>query len=98
MNILPGSRSFSIMRIRPWRDTSHLKRSLLIAGLLLTLIGVAILGALRLLHSFSGNPISAWRLALLFGNAFFCVIVTCSLYARGRRDRRAVNVPVRRSR
>jgi hypothetical protein len=87
-----------MMRIRPWRDTSHLKRTLLIAGLSLALVGVAIFGALRLLLSFSGNTISAWRLVLLFGNAFFCVTIACSLYARGRRVRRAVNIPVRRSR
>jgi hypothetical protein len=55
-----------------------------VAGLLLALVCVAILGALRVLQSSSDNTMSAWRLVFLFANAFFCVTLACALYARGR--------------
>ena len=93
MSILGYSRN-----IGPWRNDSRLKRGLLLVVLSLALIGVGILGALRLLHNFSGSTISAWRLVLLFGNAFFCVTIACALYARGRRDRRWRNIDVGGSR
>ena len=88
MNIPTRPRNLSMARAASWSDASQLKRKLLVAGLSLALVSVAILGALRVLQSFNSNTVSAWRLALLFASAFFCVTLACALYARGRRPRR----------
>jgi hypothetical protein len=66
-------RNLSIARAAPWPDASQLKRRLLVTGVSLALICVALLGALRVLHSFNSDTISAWRLVMLFANALFCV-------------------------
>jgi len=88
VNIPTHPRDLSMAFAASWPDASRLKRRLLAAGLLLALVCVAILGALRVLQSFSSNTISAWRLVLLFANVFFCVTLACTLYARGRQPRR----------
>ena len=88
MNIPTRLRDLSIARAASWPDASQLKRKLLVAGLSLALVCVAILGALRVLQSFSSNTISAWRLVWLFANVFFCVTLAYTLYARGRQPRR----------
>jgi hypothetical protein len=86
----------SMARAVSWPDASQLKRRLLVAGLSLALVCVAILGVLRAFQSFSSNTISAWRLVLLFANAFFCVTLACALYARGRRPLRRRGIGLRR--
>jgi hypothetical protein len=83
-------------RAASWPDASQLKRKLLVTGLSLALICVALLGALRVLQNFSSNTISAWRLVLLFANAFFCVTLACALHARGRQPRRRSDIGLRR--
>ena len=88
MNVPTRPRNLSMARPASWPDASQLKRKLLVAGLSLSLICVALLGALRVLRSFDSNTISAWRLVLLFANAFFCVTLASALYARGRQPRR----------
>jgi hypothetical protein len=74
-------------RTASWSDALELRHKLLVAGLSLALVCVTILGALRVLQSFTSNTISAWRLVLLVASAFFCVTLACALYARGRRGR-----------
>ena len=96
MNVPTRPRNLSMARPASWPDASQLKRKLLVAGLSLSLICVALLGALRVLRSFDSNTISAWRLALLFANAFFCVTLACALHARGRQPRRRRYIGLRR--
>ena len=96
MNIPTRPRDMSMARAASWSDASQLKRKLLVVGLSLALVCVAILGALRVLQSFSSNTISAWRLVLLFANAFFCVTLACALYARGQRPPRKRGIGLRR--
>ena len=96
MNIPTHPRNLSMARAASWSDASQLKRKLLVAGLSLALVCVAILGVLRVLQSFSSNTISAWRLVLLFANAFFCVTLASALYARGRRPLRGMDIGLRR--
>jgi hypothetical protein len=69
-----------------------LRRKLLVAGLSLVLVCFTILGALRALHSFSSNAISAWRLVLLVASAFFCVTLACALYGRRPLRRRDIGL------
>jgi len=96
VNIPTRPRDMSMARAASWSDASQLKRKLLVAGLSLALVSVAILGALRVLQSFNSNTVSAWRLALLFASAFFCVTLACALYARGRRPLRGMDIGLRR--
>ena len=65
MNIPTRPRKLTMARTASWSDALDLRRKLLVAGLSLALVCVTILGALRVLQSFSGNTISAWRLVLL---------------------------------
>jgi hypothetical protein len=81
----PGKSRIACVLSRAY--VSWLKHKLLVAGLLLTFLCVAILGAPALLQSLSGYSISTWRLVLFFANAFFCGCTACTLYARGRRAR-----------
>ena len=92
MNIPTRPRDMSMARAASWSDASQLKRKLLVAGLSLALVCVAILGALRVLQSFSSNTISAWRLVLLLANAFFCVTLACALYGRRPLRRRDIGL------
>ena len=78
-------------------DDPRPKRALLICAATLGLVGIAILGVIRLFQCLNDGTISAWRLALLFANAFFCVMVICALYGRGRQRPRPAPVPRRRS-
>jgi hypothetical protein len=96
VNIPTRPHNLSTARAVSWSDASQLKRKLLVAGLSLALVCVAILGALRVLQSFNSNTISAWRLVLLFANAFFCVALACALYARGRRPLHRRGIGLRR--
>jgi hypothetical protein len=96
VNIPTHPRNLSVARAAPWPDGSRLKRKLLIAGLPLSLICVALLGALRVLRNFDSNTVSAWRLVLLFASAFFCVALACALHARGRQPRRRRDIGLRR--
>ena len=96
MNFQTGSRNLNSAGANSWRAMSILKRCLLVTGLTLVLICAATLGAVRLFHNFGGTTISAWRLVLLFANAFFCVSIACALYARGRRYRRGSSIDLGR--
>ena len=79
-----------------WADPRP-KRALFICAAMLGLVGITILGVIRLFQGLNDGTISAWRLALLFANALFCIMVICALYGRGRQRPRPAPVPRRRS-
>ncbi|SDR58449.1 hypothetical protein SAMN05519103_06124 [Rhizobiales bacterium GAS113] len=97
MDTQTRTRSRTIAHHKTWADESRLKRRLLIAGLSLALVGVALLGVLRLFQSLNDGTINTWRLVMLFANAFSCIIVVCALCARGRAPRPPRNFGRRRS-
>jgi uncharacterized membrane protein len=77
----------TIARNTAWSVETNLKFRLLIAALLLVLVGVVSIGVPRLLQSLDDGTIGIWRLVLAFANAFGCVTIVWTLYARGRKPR-----------